>query len=185
MARNGTVLGLGRPLTDQHVSGHVAADALPAKLRALAVADDYRRQGIASALITRAMAIHREHRAFFMYGQFPPKTPPWPGSTDATASPSTPRASRSSFPEVPGTAMSVPRRSRASRCSRARSDPDGPPAPHRADSRGGRRVPRRPPPCARGWPAVGRLCPLELSALAGRLPFKPPPSAAPVPASRG
>ncbi|MFT9786443.1 GNAT family N-acetyltransferase [Streptomyces rhizosphaericola] len=41
-----------------------------AKLRALAVADDYRRQGIASALITRAMAIHREHRAFFMYGQF-------------------------------------------------------------------------------------------------------------------
>ncbi|MEV7108950.1 GNAT family N-acetyltransferase [Streptomyces atroolivaceus] len=41
-----------------------------AKLRALAVADDYRRQGIASALITRAMAIHREHRAFLMYGQF-------------------------------------------------------------------------------------------------------------------
>jgi GNAT superfamily N-acetyltransferase len=40
------------------------------KLRALAVANDHRRQGIASALLTRAMAIHRDHRAFFMYGQF-------------------------------------------------------------------------------------------------------------------
>ncbi|WP_435191470.1 GNAT family N-acetyltransferase [Streptomyces sp. bgisy126] len=41
-----------------------------AKLRALTVTDDHRRQGIASALLTRAMAIHREHCAFMMYGQF-------------------------------------------------------------------------------------------------------------------
>ncbi|MER6103739.1 GNAT family N-acetyltransferase [Streptomyces sp. NPDC001832] len=40
------------------------------KLRALAVADDYRRQGIASALLTKALAIHRDHRAFLAYGQF-------------------------------------------------------------------------------------------------------------------
>ncbi|MGW6605702.1 GNAT family N-acetyltransferase [Streptomyces sp. NPDC055037] len=40
------------------------------KLRALAVADDYRRQGIGSALLTKAMAIHRDHRAFMAYGQF-------------------------------------------------------------------------------------------------------------------
>jgi GNAT superfamily N-acetyltransferase len=40
------------------------------KLRALAVANDHRRQGIASALLTRAMVIHHDHRAFFMYGQF-------------------------------------------------------------------------------------------------------------------
>ncbi|MFD3571537.1 GNAT family N-acetyltransferase [Streptomyces sp. NPDC058667] len=40
------------------------------KIRALAVADDHRRQGIASALLTKALAIHREHRAFFAYGQF-------------------------------------------------------------------------------------------------------------------
>ncbi|WP_216856697.1 GNAT family N-acetyltransferase [Streptomyces sp. 1-11] len=40
------------------------------KVRALAVADDYRRQGIASALLTKALAIHRDHRAFFAYGQF-------------------------------------------------------------------------------------------------------------------
>ncbi|MEU1519019.1 GNAT family N-acetyltransferase [Streptomyces sp. NPDC005811] len=40
------------------------------KFRALAVADDYRRQGIASALLTKALAIHREHRAFLAYGQF-------------------------------------------------------------------------------------------------------------------
>ncbi|MGW6360911.1 GNAT family N-acetyltransferase [Streptomyces sp. NPDC055092] len=40
------------------------------KLRALAVAGDYRRQGIASALLTKALAIHRDHRAFLAYGQF-------------------------------------------------------------------------------------------------------------------
>ncbi|MGW2508970.1 GNAT family N-acetyltransferase [Streptomyces scopuliridis] len=40
------------------------------KRRALAVADDYRRQGIASALLTRTLAIHRDHRAFLAYGQF-------------------------------------------------------------------------------------------------------------------
>lgn len=40
------------------------------KLRALAVADDYRRQGIASALLTKALEIHRDHRAFLAYGQF-------------------------------------------------------------------------------------------------------------------
>lgn len=40
------------------------------KIRALAVADDHRRQGIASALLIKALAIHREHRAFLAYGQF-------------------------------------------------------------------------------------------------------------------
>jgi GNAT superfamily N-acetyltransferase len=43
------------------------------KLRALAVADDSRSQGIASALLTKALAIHREHRAFLAYGQFAAK----------------------------------------------------------------------------------------------------------------
>ncbi|MFF0747456.1 GNAT family N-acetyltransferase [Streptomyces sp. NPDC004111] len=41
-----------------------------AKIRALAVAEDQRRQGIASALLTNALAIHRDHRAFLAYGQF-------------------------------------------------------------------------------------------------------------------
>ncbi|MGY3676967.1 GNAT family N-acetyltransferase [Streptomyces sp. TE33382] len=40
------------------------------KLRALAVPDDFRRQGIASALLTRTLASRRDHRAFFAYGQF-------------------------------------------------------------------------------------------------------------------
>ncbi|MGP3691124.1 GNAT family N-acetyltransferase [Streptomyces sp. IBSNAI002] len=41
-----------------------------AKIRALAVTEDYRRQGIASALLIKAMTVHREHRAFLAYGQF-------------------------------------------------------------------------------------------------------------------
>ncbi|MGW0564437.1 GNAT family N-acetyltransferase [Streptomyces sp. NPDC003016] len=49
----------------------LGATAMPyVKLRALAVADDHRRQGIASVLLTKAVAIHRDHRTFFMYGQF-------------------------------------------------------------------------------------------------------------------
>ncbi|MFF3958456.1 GNAT family N-acetyltransferase [Streptomyces sp. NPDC001890] len=40
------------------------------KLRALAVAEDHRGQGIASALLARTLAVHRDHRAFFAYGQF-------------------------------------------------------------------------------------------------------------------
>ncbi|MCX4850352.1 GNAT family N-acetyltransferase [Streptomyces sp. NBC_00893] len=40
------------------------------KVRALAVADDHRRQGIASVLLVRALAARREHSAFFAYGQF-------------------------------------------------------------------------------------------------------------------
>ncbi|MER5616888.1 GNAT family N-acetyltransferase [Streptomyces sp. NPDC002215] len=35
------------------------------KIRALAVADGCRRQGIASALLARALTVHREHSAFF------------------------------------------------------------------------------------------------------------------------
>ncbi|MCL7493113.1 GNAT family N-acetyltransferase [Streptomyces sp. MCA2] len=38
------------------------------KLRALAVADDCRRQGIASALLAKALAVHRDLRAFLAYG---------------------------------------------------------------------------------------------------------------------
>ncbi|MFJ2590582.1 GNAT family N-acetyltransferase [Streptomyces sp. NPDC087538] len=64
-----TVLaGMERDGADPAVLGATAMAYV--KIRALAVADDCRRQGIASALLARALTVHREHSAFFAYGQF-------------------------------------------------------------------------------------------------------------------
>ncbi|MFI5740949.1 hypothetical protein ACIA9I_21585 [Streptomyces anulatus] len=91
------------------------------KVRALSVADDYRRQGIASALVAKALASTVITARSSRTGSSPPVTPPWPGSTGARGSPFTPRVSRSFFRAAPGTVMSVPHPCPASRCSRARS----------------------------------------------------------------
>lgn len=60
--------GMERDGADPIVLGATAMACV--KIRALAVADDHRRQGIASALLVKALEIHRDHRAFFAYGQF-------------------------------------------------------------------------------------------------------------------
>ncbi|MFC9627603.1 GNAT family N-acetyltransferase [Streptomyces sp. NPDC056930] len=59
--------GMERDGADPAVLGATAMAYV--KIRALAVADDCRRQGIASALLARALTVHREHSAFFAYGQ--------------------------------------------------------------------------------------------------------------------
>ncbi|WP_143666188.1 GNAT family N-acetyltransferase [Streptomyces sp. st77] len=60
--------GMERDGADPVVLGATAMAYV--KIRALSVADDYRRQGIASALLAKALAVHRDERAFFAYGQF-------------------------------------------------------------------------------------------------------------------
>ncbi|MFB6877908.1 GNAT family N-acetyltransferase [Streptomyces sp. NPDC056323] len=81
------------------------------KIRALAVADDCRRQGTASALLARALTVHRERSAFFAYRQFTAGDAALARFYQRQGFTIHARASRSFSPAAPSTPASVPHRS--------------------------------------------------------------------------